>query len=193
VVGAVAAVIGAAAPRAESKDVTGSPTQPTTSETAPLLSLDAVRDIAASSPSAGVAVLSLLDPATAPFSDSTANDFIYLAGAPTQRTAELMLSGADASAVARSLSQIPFNPYSMGNPYVQIHWDKSDQPNGDVLVRVSAEIVAHGGCEMELYESLEPDTLIWLRRTKSGALAWREASHKREKTPIAVAKPVTGK
>lgn len=178
--GAIAVVLGTAAPRVQANDLASAdPSVQSPVETSAALPPSApqlIRELAASKPNAALAVLSILHPGLAPLAGSTTGNFIRLYGIPTAQTAELLLARADSPSIAASLREIPVGAESFVDAFLQIRWEMSARPNGNLLVRVNAEIVERGGCGLETYEPVESETLVEFRRNDTGLLSWVAAA-----------------
>jgi hypothetical protein len=172
-IGTAALTLAAAAPQCSGNAVPGAHTisQQRTETLSPALR-EWMRKAATSRPSAVVAMLSILQPETAPFPRAAAHNSIYLEGTPTQRTVDLILARAERSALVESLDPLPMIPFAGADAVLRIHWEISEEPGGTALMRINASILARSGCGIEVNEPLEPETLVSFRRSPGGSLAW---------------------
>jgi hypothetical protein len=132
-----------------------------------------IMDLAETRPIAAVALLSIVQDKQSPLSYETIGNSIILTAVPTPDTVKKMLEHADGGIVRSSMQPLSSNPHSLDDGrFLMISWNQSALPNGEVLLRISAELVDGMFRPCEPPETFEAQTIVALRKSDTGLLTW---------------------
>jgi hypothetical protein len=127
-----------------------------------------IMDLAKARPIAAVALLSIIQNKQSPLSDETTGNSILLPSIPTSETAKKMLAHADEALVVNSMAPLSSNFYS----FLMISWNQSLLPDGEVMLRFSAQLVDAMGRPYDPPQPMEAQTTVALRKGDTGLLTW---------------------